>query len=193
MEQENYKLTDFDIKALQSGDEHAFEMVFRSYFRPLCYLARQITKDAESAADAATESLVKFWELRQNFDNFQSIRAFLYISTKNKCLDHLDAIHRRENHHQAFASQANFFEDNILDEIYKAEVLQHVYYAVDQLPEKYGKVLKLSYIEGLKNKEIAKRLDIPISTVNTQKARGLNMLKKILPKHSLILLLMFLL
>lgn len=189
MEQENYIPESFSIEALQSGDERAFEAVFRIYFKPLRYFARQITNDQEAAADAATESLLKFWDHRQNFDNFQSVRAFLYISTKNACLDHLDAVHRRGSHHEAFANQTDFSENDILDEIYKAEVLQQVYYAIDQLPEKYGKILKLSYIEGLKNKEIAEKLDIPVSTVNTQKARGLDVLKKSLPKHSFLLLL----
>lgn len=76
-------------------------------------------------------------------------------------------------------------EDDILVEIYRSELMQQLCSAIEQLPDKYGYGIKMAFIDGLKNHEIAEKLGIPVSAVNTQKARGLVALRKILPKHSL--------
>ncbi len=59
--------------------------------------------------------------------------------------------------------------------------------AVDTLPEQCRKVIKMTFEEGKKPKEIALALGITISTVNNQKMRGLNLLKDRLPGDQLSL------
>ncbi|HEV3323978.1 MAG TPA: sigma-70 family RNA polymerase sigma factor, partial [Puia sp.] len=60
------------------------------------------------------------------------------------------------------------------------------YKAVDQLPEQCRKVFTMSRFEGLKQQEIADRLDISIKTVKNHITHALKQLSKVLAAwHSL--------
>ena len=72
--------------------------------------------------------------------------------------------------------------------VLKAEVWGEVYRAIASLPEGCRNVFKLSYLEGLKNQEIADELKISINTVKTQKARALELLKLRLKPEAFLLL-----
>jgi RNA polymerase sigma-70 factor (ECF subfamily) len=58
------------------------------------------------------------------------------------------------------------------------------------LPPGCRNVIELSYKDGLKIQEIADRLDVSPSTVKTQRARGLIILKKLLSSKALALAVM---
>ena len=52
---------------------------------------------------------------------------------------------------------------------------------VDSLPTEWSKVFKLLYLEGKTIKEVAKELNLSLSTVKTQKARGLTAMRRKFP------------
>ena len=55
--------------------------------------------------------------------------------------------------------------------------------AMDELPENCEKVFKMSRISGMKNKEIASKLNISVRTVETQIYRALKVLREKLKNH----------
>ena len=178
----------FPIEALQTGDEKAFEQLHREFYQALCYFAEGIVMDFYAAEELAEDCLLRVWQKRMDFSDYQSIKAFLYISVKNASLNHLkmtQRLHRRQK--IAGMSLCQNSENIILNQMIETEVLREILLAIERLPEKYGRILKLAYKEGLKSKEIAARLNLSLSTVNTQKARALNMLSKAIPGESLFL------
>jgi RNA polymerase sigma-70 factor (ECF subfamily) len=68
------------------------------------------------------------------------------------------------------------------------EDLEKIYAAIDSLPENYKEIIELSRFEGLKNKEIAERLQIPLRTVETRLFRALSGLRKILTEKQILVL-----
>jgi RNA polymerase sigma-70 factor (ECF subfamily) len=68
-------------------------------------------------------------------------------------------------------------EEFVLNEMIRAEVLKEVMNEINNLPEQCGKVLKLAYLDGLKNQEVAKVLNISVHTVKNQKARAIQLLR----------------
>jgi RNA polymerase sigma-70 factor (ECF subfamily) len=179
----------FSIEAMQSGDERAFEQLFRHFYKVLYFFTKRLTGDTFAAEEICAAVLFKLWQRRRDFDNLKPIKAFLYICAKNACLDYLDRQQRKDRHYKALRNVSEITEERILDDLYRAEVIHQVYYAIEQLPHKYAQIMKLAYIKGLKNNEIAHVLNMPLSTVNTQKARGLAALKKLLPRHFFTILL----
>jgi RNA polymerase sigma-70 factor (ECF subfamily) len=188
MEQESYIPSEFSIESLQNGDERAFEVLFQHLYKGLCFFAAKISKNSMVAEEIASASLLKYWERRRNFDNLKAIKTFLYITVRNAALNQQESAHLRQNYYQDYAGGTENYEEPILDALFEAEVMERIYFAIEQLPSKYGTIIKLAYLEGKKNVEIAKELNIPASTVNTQKARGLSELKKLLPRQTLTIL-----
>lgn len=171
---------DFCIEALQNGDQRAFEIVFHQYYAALCYFANRILEDSYGSEEVVASVLLTLWQKRKNFPSEAAIRAFLYISVRNACLNQLDKESRRRRREQAFSFTDNG-DDSIIEHIFQTEALRRIHQAIDSLPEKYGRVIRMAYVDGMKNEEIADTLNLPQSTVRNQKARGLVALKKNLP------------
>ena len=180
MGQERHTGSDFCIEALQNGDQRAFEVIFHQYYSALCYFANRMLEDSYGSEEVVCNVLLILWQKRRNFPNEAAIRAFLYISVRNACLNRLDKESRRRRQEQAL-SFTDDADDSIIEHIFQAEALRRIHQAIDALPEKYGRVIRMAYVDGMKNEEIAETLNLPQSTVRNQKARGLVALKKNLP------------
>jgi len=166
--------------AFQNGDKEAFNHIFNMFYKRVCFFAAGIVSE-DAAEDLVQDAFVKLWERRLSFDSLTSIKAFLYLTTKNSCLNtykHQKVVEKFESY-QAESTD----ESNIIYRLIEAEVLDEVQQAVQQLPQSYRKVIYLSYFEGLSNQETADYLNVSINTVKTQKVRSLRILREIL-KHS---------
>ncbi len=165
------------IISFQNGDRNAFKHFFDLFYKHLCLFATGITNQ-EIAEDIVQDSFVKLWERRDKFATQESIKAFLYLSTKNACINvykHQQVIHK---HHES--SQEGIEYVNVSHRIIEAEVLYEIQEALNLLPEGYRRVIYLGYYKGMSNQEIADYLKVSINTVKTQKVRGLRILRNIL-------------
>lgn len=189
------KTTFFSIEAFQSGDERAFKALFDQYYQALCYYGQQIAGPRGAAEEIAVDSFLKVWERREHFESIAAIKSFLYITVRNASLDYLKQEGRRTkrelNWGQASPAVSNG-DNTVLNQIIRTEVINEIRQAITQLPEHYNQVLDLAFNQGLKSREIAQQLGIPLSTVDNRKARGLAMLKKILSNKSFLTLLLLL-
>ncbi|NOW93517.1 RNA polymerase sigma factor [Mucilaginibacter sp. SG564] len=170
----------FSITAFQSGDMGAFNHVFNFFYKRVCFFAAGIVNE-NFVEDIVQDAFVKLWERRGNFTDLNVIKAFLYLTTKNSCINsyrHQKVVDKFEN-----ALVETIEQPNIIHQLIEAEVLEEVQRAVEQLPPGYRKVIYLSYFEGLSNQETADYLQVSINTVKTQKVRSLRILREIL-KHS---------
>lgn len=187
------ELSDYELfTLLRSKDIAAFDQIFEEFYRPLCFFASRIIQDRFDAQDIVQDIFVKFWQKENIPDAMDAVRAYLYVSVKNACFNHLEKSSVKIKHQQSLAN-TDFEEATILNTIIQAEVLRQVFAAVDTLPEQCRKIIRMTFEEGKKAKEIAFELGITVSTVNNQKMRGLNLLKNRLSDEGLALgMLMFL-
>lgn len=164
---------------LQQGDEQAFRYVMDRYFAVITAFTRKILSGNDAVAeDVAEETFIKLWQHHTNVTNFQSVKAFLYITAKNACLNQLRQNKNLERRHQHYTSNLDQEISFIENEIIRAEVSAEIYKAVAQLPEKMREVFRLGFIEGLPNREIASILGTSVNTIKTQKARALELVKE---------------
>ncbi|MFT4093254.1 MAG: sigma factor-like helix-turn-helix DNA-binding protein, partial [Niabella sp.] len=80
----------------------------------------------------------------------------------------------------------------VLQEIIYAEVLREVSEAIELLPAQCKAIMKQFFEEGKTAGEIAESLNVAVSTVNSQKARAVSILKNRLSNTGFTLLLFFL-
>lgn len=165
------------IAGLKNNDNRAFDHLFDQHFRALCYFASNLVGDKEEAKDIALNSFTKLWSRREYFDTLPNIKAFLYITTRNACLDYLRMLQREDNRRKELAYLQPEAEETIKNQAIESEVLQKIYAEVNNLPRKCRQVFQMSYFQGMSTTDIAGSLNLSESTVRNQRARALQLLR----------------
>lgn len=152
--------------------------LFKAYYPRLCYFAFQFTGDKDLARDIAQEAFVSYLGQRgQVTPHPVAIKNFLYTTVRNACLNLL----RHEKVVEKFAASQSApppDDTTVVLTMIRSEVLGEINRVLQTLPEACQVIIRLGYIEGLKNQEIAHQLNISINTVKTQKKRGLHLLRQ---------------
>jgi RNA polymerase sigma-70 factor (ECF subfamily) len=166
------------IIEFQKGDPTAFTTFFQMHYRPLCYFASQLIGSQPDAEDIVKDTYVKLWQKHGDFATPQNIKAFLYITTRNACLNFLRHVQVKESSRKELMYlEVEKGQDLVINQMIKAELMQEIYAEIEKLPEKRRMVFKMAYIEGLKNDEIATEMAISIHTVKEHKGKALQFLR----------------
>lgn len=177
------------ISGFHKGSSRAFDLLFDMFFPALCYFANKLIDDRQEAEDIVLDTFQKLWARREHFETMPNIKAFLYITVRNTCLNYL---RYRETQRKRSREMAKLlpdrFEEDAEQQRIRAEVLKNIYNEIEKLPKKCREVFELIYFEGLKANEIAEQLQISESTVRNQKVRALQLLKTALSGRELLVL-----
>ncbi|OQP38718.1 hypothetical protein A4H97_18540 [Niastella yeongjuensis] len=177
------------IDTLKKGGPDALQSLLKQFYSPLCLFAERLLNDRAASEDIVGETFIKLWNKRGDFETTQNIKAFMYITVRNACLNYLKQAKRDSLNQKQLAYLTGEREEYILNEMIRAEVLKEIMSEINNLPEQCGKVLKLAYLEGLQNKDVAKVLNISVHTVKNQKARAIQLLKTRLRDRDILALL----
>lgn len=165
--------------AFQRGEEKGFDFFYRELYPSLCFFANRITKDIFEAEDIVSHAFIKIWQRHSQFNNAKNIRAYLYQIVRNDCLKFLNQKSRLvEVQNEIRYLSAPELNNNCEADIIRAEFYGQLYKAIETLPTECRKIFKLLYIQGKTVKETSHELNLSVSTVKTQKARGLVVLRK---------------
>jgi RNA polymerase sigma-70 factor (ECF subfamily) len=168
------------LQEFQSGDERAFSRIYDMYYSRIWYYARYFVPDHEKARDITAESFVKLWQMRGKFDDLKKIRFFLEITTRNSCFNLLKYEKWEKEKLERFRiEQDTQINSELFSDLVEGELLRRVYAAIEQLSPQARLILKLSYVDGLKNPEIASRLDLSLQTVSNHKNRAFKVLRSL--------------
>lgn len=188
----NIKADKVDIKnpallhEFNDGDDLAFNVLFRHFYPMLCLFAGRILADEQSAKDIAQEAMLKAWQMRQNFTTIPKLKSFLFTCVKNGCLMDFRKQKYQEKY-QSLMQGADLDDQNALKEIIQSEVVTRIFSQVNTLPEQCRKVILMTFEEGKKPSQIAEEMDISVSTVNSQKMRGITLLRGKLSSEDFLL------
>lgn len=163
---------------LQNGDQYAFNFLFKKFYASLCFFSARLISNKFAAEEIVQDVLYKLWCKHADFNSLASIKAFLYISTRNACMNYLDKEQRKMKHDLNIALSDDDIEEPVINEIIYVEVLTEIALEISNLPDQCGKIIKMIYEDELKPQEIADQLHITVSTVYNQKMRGLSILRK---------------
>lgn len=179
-----------NIGNIKSGDEQAFELLFRKYYRRLCGFANKFIANTAESEEIVQEVFLNIWEKRDHLNLNNEIRPYLFKSVRNLCLNFIE--HRKviDNYYAViefiYKNQAEDF--SAYESVIYSEFQAKVDHAVDLLPDECRKVFLMSRHEGLKYNEIAEKLGLSVKTVETQMGRALAKLKTELKDYLTILL-----
>lgn len=173
----NYTVAEY-VRSFQLGEEKGFSFFFREYYPSLCYFSFQIIKDRSATEEIAGDALMKLWERHENFDNLQSIKSFLYTATRNASINWIRQRKRSIQREKEILYLGEETEDSIIEKLIETEIYREIFTMLNTLPPKCRKIFTMLFIEGKNYEQIAEELNLSISTIRNQKARGLMLIKQ---------------
>lgn len=164
-------------------------MVFRDYYKPLVRYGTTFLKDSDEAEDIVQQVFVSLWEKRSELAIHTSIRAVLYKSVQNACLNKIKHLKIRNSYAEEF--KATTAHENSSDPAQVNELNERIQQAMESMPEQCGRIFKMSRFEQLRYQEIADQLGLSVKTVENQMGKALKIVREEL-KDYLPLLILFL-
>lgn len=168
------------LAAFTRRDPDAFKAVFDLFYIELRYFVEKVISDPEEAQDITSETFTKLYKRCDRFETLANIKAFLFITARNNCLDFLRYKKRMQTRQKELQKEmdARLSDDgSFVIELIEAGVTARIYKEVERLPAECKKVFKLLFYEGMEQSEVASALDINISTVRSQKSKALQLLR----------------
>jgi RNA polymerase sigma-70 factor (ECF subfamily) len=175
-------------------ESQAILWVYDEYYPAVFgFVMKILGEDSPDLKDLVAEVFVKLLRSKIRFDRLARIRSFLLNTARNLCVDYLRREGKIRESKEEIAAHSWLQGGSEADDLLSNETLvSEIYLAMTRLPKPYQEMLKLSYVNGLPNDQIAEQLKISSKTVSNKKTLALEMLKKILKKTGLLILLSFL-
>ena len=192
MTAENYIIL---LKKIQKGDIKAFEHLYKDFHPRMFAYSRRFISDPETAKDILQGLFSDFWDKREEINIETSVNAFLFKMLHNRCIDHL----RNQVVKDDFTSLSSLrlselkyhyynFEEDPFPTIFMAEINEIVEKVMENLSPQTKEIFQMSRNQGMKNSEIAEKLDLSIRTVEKHIYQTLKVLKKHLVDYMTMLL-----
>jgi RNA polymerase sigma-70 factor (ECF subfamily) len=168
------------IGRFRAGDDAAaFESLVHRYERELFSYLRRYLGSAEMAEDVFQATFLQVHLKRENFEDGRRFRPWLYTIATNQAID---AQRRNRRHRMVSLDHRTGGEDDVgalvemlagrdvtADRKMEEEEAKHwVRAAVEELPEPLKAALILVYHQGMKYREAADVLGIPVGTVKSR-------------------------
>jgi len=168
--------------AMLDGEEEKnnFESLYFTYRKLMFHIAKSILNDEGLAEDAVHQAFLK---ILKNFDKVGEIschktRSYVVIIVRNVAINMYNS---RKRYSTVPIEKAAFcIAEEKLERTYDLDSLTD---AVLKLPVIYKDALKLKYVQGFSNSEIAGMLDISEAAVRKRLERARSMLEEILRRE----------
>lgn len=162
----------------RSGDTAAFESLVHRYERDLFGYLRRYLHSAEMAEDVFQATFLQVHLKRDAFEDGRRFRPWLYAIATHQAIDaqrrnrrhrmvELDR-RRSDDDGQAFLTSLASRDGSADDQAAAEESRQQVRSAIDALTAPQRLVVELVYQQGMKYREAATRIGIPVGTVKSR-------------------------
>ena len=179
------------INKIKDGDQQAFELLYRRYYKRMCVFAFKFLRQEDLAEEVVQEVFLNIWKNKAKIRTNTSFQSYLFQSVQNRSINCLEHEKIKKNYAEVMmvAYQDGFNTENT-DSLLNQELEQLVNSTLENLPPKCRQIFIMSRFEGKKYNEIADELSISVKTVETQIGRALSVFRKALSAYLSVLLLM---
>jgi RNA polymerase sigma-70 factor (ECF subfamily) len=166
------------IILFNQGDLGAFEAIFAEFSPTVYKCAKHFLGTNEEAEDIQSDTFMKLWNRRGHFDTMEKIAAFLQVTAKNASIDRLRHLNMEsERKDDLVQAMSKLYEESKMTDPETEWLLERIYEELKKLPPNSLDILKLAFVDELKNPEIAKLLGITEKTVRNRKTIALGQMR----------------
>ncbi len=172
------KILDNLIMKVANYDTEAMEEFYAMTRTSVYGFALSIVKNHHKAEDIMQDSYIKIFENASRYVSQNKPMAWILTIVKNLSLSTLDHTSEKEfGLEEDRISGDRAFSDSIIDKVFLEEVLTN-------LTREEGQIIILNAVVGMKHREIATLLRLPLSTSLSKYHRALSKLRKILKEEA---------
>lgn len=169
---------DIQILNLAGGDNNALEKLYERSRTAVYGLALSIVRHPQDAEDVMQDTYLRIYQGAKSYRAKGKPMAWILTIARNLALDKVRSKSAGELPlvDEWLADPKEDFSESVLDRLVLRTVLR-------ELPEVERQILILRGVEGLKHREIAKLLGIPLGTALSKYHRSLSKLRTILEEE----------
>ncbi len=158
------------IRAVQQGDQSAFEALVRSYDQSVLGLAMNLLRSPEDARDAYQEAFLRVYKNIHSFRFDCSFYTWLYRIVTNICLDHLRKRSIRKEESAMIETSDGPIDRtyNVEEEraagdpersLFNSQLSARIYSALEELTPRERMVFELRHYQGMRLRAIGEILE----------------------------------
>lgn len=152
-----------------------FSEVYELYSKKMYRFAVSYTGDADIAMDLVQDVFTSIWERRETLSIKGPIENYLIRAIKLKIFQAIRDQEVRQRHQEGYLGEGT---NTTIDDVLFEELWQNHHKIVYELSPKKQEIYKLSFEEGLNNKEISGRLSVSEKTVEYHIGHIVRLLKR---------------
>ncbi len=162
------------IQDALAGSSAAFDQLMVRYQDRLVHSLEHSLGSRDDALEVAQQAFIQAWRRLSTFRGESAFYSWIYRIARNVASSHNRRQRLRTTSLESFTDATGFEpvdarQSAIPDhELEKAEQLQAVQLALQQIPEDFRQPLVMKEIDGFSYEEIAQVLDIPLGTVRSR-------------------------
>ena len=157
------------------GRKEDFDRLAFAHFHELRRVALRVCEDRETADDLVQETYLRAWRSFDKFEPGTNCRAWLF-----RIFFYVRSEYRRSQARQPRVLSLDYVKELTLPSQTNTSLdltLEEIKQAFAELPEGFRIAVMLSDVEGLKYREIAEVLNVPVGTVMSRLSRGRQLLR----------------
>lgn len=165
-----------------------FVELVEKYDQGLTIFAKSFVKSHEIAQEIVSDVFFELWERDGIFSEIKNMESFLFISTKNHCLNFLKSRTGQNNKQTEQAISFDFLVENYDPEqaLMNKEVQMTLDNAIETLPHSCKVVFNLVKLQGMRQKQVAEIMNISVRTVENQVSKAIKKLRITLQEYDRI-------
>ena len=171
------------VEGCKHGDPASVEALYNACSAKLMGICRHYVSSQDMAEDLFHDAFLVILSSIGSLRNPDKLDAWMGVIVKNIALDYL-----KDSKHFTHPDTDMEMEDVPEEPAYPVPPYEDMMAMIDRLPEQYGKVFRLSVLEGLSHKEIGELLHIGERSSSSNLFRARQFLQKELKQYWLALL-----
>lgn len=159
------------VKKAKNGDEQAGEQLIRKYYTAIYQYCFLHLRDRDLAEDMAQETFTRYFEALQTYTDYGKLKNYLYRIAGNIIKNYY-----KKKKELLMEEMSEIPGSDMRD----AEIRMDIEQALDRLPKELKEITILFFFQDLKQKDIARLLDINLSLVKYRISRAKKLLSEYL-------------
>jgi len=173
-----------ELELLKKGSSPSFESLYHRYSGKLYNFVMKVSKgDSYIAEELVQRTFIKVWETKEYVNPDKSFISYLCTIAKNMLLNEYEHQTIQFIYEEYVKVRTVENDDSTEKEVDKNLLEEYIDKLADKLPPKRREIFILSRKDGLSNKEIAQKLNITESTIETQLSKALSFMKSEIKAH----------
>jgi RNA polymerase sigma-70 factor (ECF subfamily) len=166
------------LASLSQGSESAIEMLFKTYYQPLCQYAYGFLRDRDEAEEVVQATFINVWDRREELSIQSSVKSYLFRAVRNSCLNVIKHQRVKKEHETHELALGEPIHEGATEGVMASELERRITAAMKALPEQCRLVFQLSRFEELRYAEIADQLNISVKTVENHMGKALRIMRE---------------